>query len=156
MTFRILGLPTAPFSTLFTMNDAELAAHGAVRRIADARPVYPCRISLTDAPPGAPVILVHYEHQSAASPYRSSHAIYVREGEVTYDAVDEIPVQLRTRLLSVRGFDVEGMMTGAEVVEGTEVEAVIGRLFRDDRAAYLHVHYARPGCYAARIERTNA
>lgn len=156
MTFRILGLPMAPFSTLFSMNDAELAARGAVRRIADARPVYPCRISLTDAPAGTPVILVHHEHQPAASPYRSSHAIYVREGEITYDAVDEIPAQLRTRLLSVRGFDAQGMMTGAEVVEGTEVEAIIDRLFRDDRAAYLHVHYARPGCYAARIERTNA
>lgn len=156
MTFRIQGLPMAPFSTLFTMNDAELASRGAVRRIADARPVYPCRISLTDASPGTPVILVHYEHHAVASPYRSSHAIYVREGEVTCDVVDEIPVQLRTRQLSVRGFDAQGMMTGAEVVDGTDVEATIARLFRDDRAAYLHVHYARPGCYAARVERTNA
>jgi hypothetical protein len=38
-------------------------------------------------------------------------------------------------------------------VDGKELEGTITRLFGDDRADYLHVHYAKPGCYAARIER---
>ena len=80
-------------------------------------------------------------------------AIYVRKDEQTFDAIDEVPEQLRTRTLAVRGFDVDGMMTGWELVEGAKLEDVIGKLFADPRAAYLHVHFAAPGCYAARIER---
>jgi len=153
MTFRITGLPAASFTHLFALSDAELATRSAVRRITDDRPVYPCRVSLTDAAPGQPVILVHFEHHAVASPYRASHAIYVREGEATYDAVDEVPDQLRRRLLSLRGFDANGMMTGADVIEGVALEAAIAQLFSEPRARYLHVHFAKPGCYAARVER---
>jgi len=154
MSFRITGLPADTFADLFSLSDQELAARGAVRRIADAKPGYPCRISLTDAEPGQEVILTHFEHHPADSPFRASHAIYVRQGEQTYDAVDQVPEQLRLRLLSVRAFDEKGMLVGADVVDGRELEAVIERLFGDDRTDYLHVHYAKPGCYAARIERT--
>jgi len=40
-----------------------------------------------------------------------------------------------------------------ELSEGTGLEAAIERQFADPRASYLHVHFAAPGCYAARIER---
>jgi hypothetical protein len=153
MAFRITGLSPEPFQPLFSMSDGELAAHLAVRRIADSRPGFPCRISLTDAEPGQQVILVHHEHHAVASPFRASHAIYVREGETTYDAVDQVPEQLRLRLLSVRAFDRAGMLVGADVIDGKELEGVVGRLLDDERAGYLHIHYARQGCYAARIER---
>jgi hypothetical protein len=96
---------------------------------------------------------VHFEHHAVASPYRASHAIYVRAGETTFDAVDQVPEMLRTRLLSVRGFDADGMMTGADLVEGTALEAAIAALLGHPRASYLHVHFAKPGCYAARVER---
>jgi hypothetical protein len=152
MSFRITGLPAETFAHLFSLSDAELAARGAVRRIADGEG-YPCRISLTDAEPGQELILTNFEHQPANSPYRASHAIYVRAGEQTYDAVEQVPEQLRRRLLSVRAFDGKGMMVGADVVDGRELEVAITRLFCDNRADYLHVHYAKPGCYAARIER---
>ena len=153
MSFRIVGLPAELFTDLFALSDRELAARNAVRRIADAEPGYPCRVSLTDAQPGQEVILVHFEHHSVASPFRASHAIYVRDGEVTYDAIDRVPDQLRLRLLSVRAFDGAGMMVGAEVIEGPQLERAVEQLFEDARAAYLHVHFARPGCYAARVER---
>ena len=61
--------------------------------------------------------------------------------------------QLRLRTLAVRAFDANGMMVGWELVEGRDPEAAIERLNGDPRAAYLHVHYAAPGCYAAREER---
>jgi hypothetical protein len=152
MSFRIVGLPAETFAGLFSLSDEELKARRAVRRVADSGG-YPCRISLTDAAPGEEVVLVHYEHQPADSPYRSSHAVYVRAGETTYDRVDEVPEQLRKRTLSVRGFDRDGMITDADLVDGSELEGLIDRLFADPRAAYLHVHFARPGCYAARVER---
>jgi hypothetical protein len=152
-SFRISGLPGEPFEPLFALSDAELARRGAVRRIADEKPGYPCRISLTDAEPGQEVILVHFEHQPADSPFRASHALYVRRGEQRFDAVDRVPEQLRLRLLSVRAFDTAGMMIAADVVDGKELEPVIERMFADPRASYLHVHYAKQGCYAARVDR---
>jgi len=151
MHFRIRGLPAEAFAPLFALSDEALKERGAVRRIADGP--RPCRISLTDAKPGDELILVNYEHHAVASPYRMRFAIYVRAGETTFDAVDQVPEQLRTRMLAVRGFDADGMMTGWELTEGTKLEQSVERLLSDPRAAYLHVHFAAPGCYAARIER---
>ena len=155
MNFRITGLPAERFAHLFQLSDAELAALGAVRRIADARtPGYPCRISLTDSRAGDELLLVNYEHHPVASPYRMRFAIYVRKGEETYDEVDTVPEQLRIRTLAVRAFDADGMMVGWELVEGRDLEKTIERLNANPCAAYLHVHYAAPGCYAARVERS--
>jgi hypothetical protein len=154
MTFRVTGLPAEQFNHLFALGDAELAKLGAVRQIADARvPGYPCRVSLTDSQPGDELVLVNYEHHPVHSPYRMRFAIYVRKGEETYDAVDRIPEQLRLRTLAVRAYDRDAMMVGWELVDGNNLVDTITRLFADPRADYLHVHFAAPGCYAARINR---
>ncbi len=126
-----------------------------MRQIADARtPGYPCRVSLTDSRPGDELVLVNYEHHQVDLPYRMRFAIYVRKSEETYDKVDEVPEQLRLRSLAVRAFDTKAMMAGWELVEGRDLEAAIARQFANPRAAYLHIHYAAPGCYAARVERS--
>lgn len=151
MDFRILGLPAKDFTHLFGLSDAELAAQGGVRRIADGN--YPCRVSLTDSEPGDELLLVNYEHHRVSSPYRMRFAIYVREGDRTYDRINEIPEQLRKRMLAVRAFDGEGMMVGRSLADGRELEAVIEELLGPSNVAYLHVHFAAPGCYAARVER---
>jgi Protein of unknown function (DUF1203) len=154
MRFRIRGLPAEEFAPLFCLSDAELAAQGAVRRTADDRqPGYPCRVSLTDSKTGDELILLNYEHHAVASPYRMRFAIFVRKGEETFDSPDSVPEQLRKRTLAVRAFDAESMMIGFELVEGVKLESAIGRHFSDPRAAYLHLHFAAPGCYAARVER---
>ena len=154
MSFRITGLPAENFAHLFALSDEELATKGAVRRIADDRaPGYPCRISLTDSRPGDELLLVNYEHHPVPSPYRMRFAIFVRKGEETYDAIDEVPQQLRLRTLAVRSYDRNGMMAGWLLSEGCVLEAAIERLFANPDAAYLHVHFAAPGCYAARVER---
>jgi hypothetical protein len=154
MHFRITGLPAEHFAHLFDLSDEELSVRGAVRQIADARtPGYPCRISLTDSHAGDELLLVNYEHHPVASPYRMRFAIYVRRGEETFDAVDEVPEQLRRRTLAVRAFDADAMMVGWELVDGRQLIAGIERLLADPNAAYLHVHFAAPGCYAARVRR---
>jgi hypothetical protein len=154
MHFRIRGLPAENFAPLFALSDEQLSQRGAVRRTAEARdPGYPCRVSLTDSSPGDELILVNYEHHAVASPYRMRFAIFVRKGEETYDAVDAVPEQLRKRTLAVRAFDADGMMVAFELIEGVTLEQAIARQFADSRAAYLHVHFAAPGCYAARVER---
>src|SRR5579864_6804831 len=114
MSYRITGLPAEQFASLFALSDGELAARGAVRRVADAR--YPCRVSLTDSQPGDELLLINYEHHPVDSPYRMRFAIYVRKGEETYDAVDAVPEQLRIRTLALRAFDSDAMMVGWELV----------------------------------------
>jgi hypothetical protein len=154
MSFRITGLPSEHFAHLFGLSDEELRARGVARRIADGRtPGYPCRISLTDSQQGDELLLVNYEHHAVDSPYRMRFAVYVRKGERTYDSIDEVPAQLRIRTLAVRSFDAAAMMLGWELVDGEHLEAAIERLFANPDAVYLHIHYAAPGCYAARVAR---
>jgi hypothetical protein len=153
MSFRIRGLPPEPFAEMFSLSDEDLRARGAVRQVADKKPGYPCRVSLTDAEPGDELLLVNYEHHPVGSPYRMRFAIFVRRGEEQFDAVDQIPEQLRTRTLAVRAFDANAMMVGHELSDGRQVEQAIERLLDNPAAAYLHLHFASPGCYAARVER---
>ena len=152
MNFRITGLPAKPFAHLFSLTDDELKARQVIRLVVDG-PGYPCRISLTDARPGDAVLLINYEHHPVNTPFRSSYAIYVRAGEETYDEVNGVPDQLRRRLLSIRAYDAQGMLLDADVTEGRELESCVNRILENERVAYLHAHFAKPGCYAARIER---
>jgi hypothetical protein len=151
-SFRIRGLPAGDFEDLFQLSEADLERRHARRLIANGDG-YPCRISLTDAAQGDEVIVVNYEHHRVASPFRSSFAIYVREGEQTFDAVDQVPEQLRKRMLSLRGYSEDGMLLSAELVDGSQVESAIDELFAASGVAYIHAHFAKPGCYAALIER---
>ena len=151
MNFRIVGLPADAFTHLFELSDADLAAAGGVRRTADGH--YPCRVSLTDSQPGEELLLVNYEHHPVDSPYRMRFAIFVRQGDQTYDRVNEVPEQLRKRRLAVRSFDAAGMMVDHQLVDGEEVEPVIAGLLTPSHVDYLHIHFASPGCYAAKVVR---
>jgi hypothetical protein len=154
MGYRIAGLDPAPFRHLYGLSDAALAAEGVIRMTVTDTPGAPCRVTLADAEPGERVLLLNHVYQSADTPYRGSHAIFVREGAENVAAfVDTVPEVLAIRLLSVRAFDAAGMMTDADVVEGGALEALIARFFADPDVAYLHAHNAKRGCFAARIDR---
>jgi hypothetical protein len=151
MTYAVTSLPAEPFAALFSMDDEALAARGARRVVADAPLGFPCRVSLDDAAPGETLILVNYEHQPAPTPFRASHAIFVRDG--VEPVATEMPPALRRRLLALRAFDQDGMMRAADIVEGAQADGLIATLFENPEIAYLHAHYAKWGCYAARIDR---
>ena len=153
MPFRFLGLSPVSFRPLLLLNDDALVARGARRMIADKKPGFPCRVSLEDAEPGERVLMVPYEHQSVHSPYRASGPIFVRESAASaYDATDVPPV-LNGRLLSLRAYDNAGMMTDADVVPSEGVETALERLLGCPDAAYVHIHNAKRGCFACRVER---
>src|SRR5450432_4004488 len=80
MDFRIKGLSPEPFLHLYGLSEAELATHAAKRYIVDTYPGFPDRIEVRDAEEGARVLLVNHVHQPGDTPYRASHAIFVREG----------------------------------------------------------------------------
>ena len=153
-TFRISGLPLAPFTPLFAWSDAELSAHGMRRVVADEHPGFPCRVSLVDAQPGETLILRNYTHHDVDGPYRASGPIYVRDRATPADiAPGDVPDLVRRRLLSLRAYDAAGMLREADVAEGRELPALVARMFADAGVAYIHVHNARPGCYSCRIDR---
>ena len=154
MSYRVTGLSPEPFRPLFGLPDEELARRGVLRVVADAPFGFPDRIEISDAAPGESLLLLNYLHQPADTPYRSGHAIFVRERDVApTDLVGELPPAMRARPLSLRAFDAEHMMVDADLVDGAEAEALIERLLADRRVDYIHAHYAKRGCYAGRIER---
>ena len=154
MAYVIRGLDPAPFRRFYGMSDAELARHQAVRRRADASPGFPCRVTLEDAEPGEDLILLNYRHLAVASPYRASYAIYVREGvEKAAEYHDAVPEQLLRRLLALRAFDADGMLLRCDVIEGTALAEMIEPWLDETGVAWLHAYNARPGCFAARIDR---
>lgn len=154
MSFRIHALPYAPFAPFFEMSDAELAESGARRMVVDATPGFPCRVSLADAEPGETVILLNFEHQPARSPYRASHAIFVRENaEQAFPDVGAVPEVLARRLVSIRAFDDRHYMVQADVVDGSDLANAITGMLRDPKVEYVHLHNARAGCFAASATR---
>jgi len=154
MSFQISALDAERFGRLFDMSDEELAEHLAVRLTATSKPGFPCRVSLADAEIGDEVILVNHQHQPGASPYQATHAVYVRKGAPqARPAVGEIPELFLARTLSLRAFDDQAMLVGVDLVEGGDLGPALDRLLAEPAAAYVHIHYAKPGCYAARADR---
>ncbi len=155
MSFRITGLNSKPYHSLYGMGEEDLAKQGAVRCRVDKYPGFPDRIEMRDARLGESVLLLNHTSQPAKSPYHASHAIYVLEGsKETYDEKDEIPQVMLDRIQSLRGFDGQGMMLDADVAEGEEnIVAVIERLFENPNIKTIHAHNAKQGCFAGMIER---
>ena len=156
MSFQITGLPVAHFVHLFGLPADQLQAHGAQRVVADRQPGFPCRVSLADAQVGENVLLVNYEHLPVQTPYRSRYAVYVRESAIeARPAVNEVPEVLRRRLLSLRAFDAMGLLRQAEVVDGRDLAGVLEGMLGVPEIAYVHIHNARPGCFAAQATRAS-
>ncbi len=103
MVFRIKGLSPEPFRHLYGLSDEELATEGVKRYVADNKPGFPDRVEMRDGEPGEIFLLINHVCQPANTPYRATHAIFVREGaEQTFDQIDEVPEVMRVRLMSLR------------------------------------------------------
>jgi hypothetical protein len=95
---------------------------------------------------GETALLLNFEHQPANGPYRSRHAIFVREG-ATQSAlfVDEVPEVLSQRTVSLRAFNDKGEMLDADLAEGAGIDPTIRRLLGNPDVSYLHAHNAKRG-----------
>jgi hypothetical protein len=154
MDFQISGLDPARFGHLFNLGEAELAAQGVQRMVVTDNPGFPCRVALQDAKVGETVLLLNYVHLPDATPYRASHAIFVGENSRPANfGRNEIPDSISSRLISVRAYDSEKMMSDADVATGDELAPVLRRLLSNPAVDFLHLHNARRGCYAARVDK---
>ena len=150
MDFRISALSISRFNHLFGQDSTALADQGVQRRIVDSSFGFPCRISLRDAEVGETVLLMNYEHLPVSTPYRSAHAIFIRENaSQAAPDINQIPKMFLNRLLSVRAFDISGMMVDADVVSGEQLGSLMDRMLSTKPAKFLHIHNARTGCYLA-------
>ena len=156
MSFQITGLDAAPFRRLYGLSDEELQSFGVKRFIADEKPGFPDRVELSDVEQGESVAA------SQLPPPAGRHALqseprHLRPrmgGDGRTKRRDETPECLADPpMLALRAFDASGDMVDADLADGRDLEAAIERLFANPEAAYIHAHYAKRGCYAARIDR---
>ena len=151
MTYRVIGLDPKPFRPLFDLSDEQLEERG-MKRMAVTGPTFPCRISLADRPVGEQVILLNHVSHDVANPYRASHAIFVADADRA-EYVDEVPPVFEPRILSLRGFDKDGMMAEALITQPGEADSGIRKLFENPEIETIHVHNAARGCFSAKVER---
>ena len=158
MAFQICGLAPHQFSHLFSLNDEELHIQGIDRHIADEAFSFPCRVSLEDADIGEELLLLNFAHLKTTSAYQANGPIFVRRNAIEAPIfVDQLPPMLDQvhRLFSVRAFDSTDRMVEAEVASSTELQALLDNFLLKPQVHYLHVHFARRGCFAARVDRIN-
>jgi hypothetical protein len=153
MSYVVRGLDPSAFRPLYGLSEEELASRGIARIRVDG-PAFPCRVSLTDRDIGESVLLLNHISHDVANPYRASHAIFVAEGaDEPAEYVDRVPPVFDTRVLSLRGFDTDGMMADAILTQPGEADAGIRKLFANPAIETIHAHNAARGCFSARIER---
>jgi hypothetical protein len=158
MTFQICGLAAQQFTHLFSLTEAELAAQGIDRHIADEAFSYPCRVSLKDAEIGEELLLLNFQHLKTISAYQANGPIFVsRHATEEQVFINQLPPMLNQahRLFSVRAFDNTDRMIDAEVANGAQLQALVENFLVKPRVNYLHVHFARRGCFAARVDHKN-
>ena len=152
MTFQITALSTAPFAPLFALSDESLAAKQAcVASLPQSRIPLPrlplrrrtgrhaasrqLRASAVHSP--VPLVARHLRRHGSAQ------ALRARESSRRC-ALGSCP--------SVRS-TVRECSSMPMSLRGRSSESVIRRLLDAPGAAYLHVHFARQGCYIARVDR---
>lgn len=112
----------------------------------------PCRRCLRDAEPGEVLTLIDYDPfpTTCSTPYRGSTPIFVHTGQTSCEHFHgyRIPITQLGRLMSLRVYDERDMLIAAEVVNGHAFEGVVCGMLADEKAKYVHVHNAKPGCFA--------
>jgi hypothetical protein len=153
--FRCLPIPseTAARWRATGRDDRGQALH---RRVSDGGA--PCRQCLRLAAPGEVMLLGSYELPHPQGVYWTPSPIFLHEAECQpWDAADEIaPIVLAPEtIVSVRSYDAEEMCLYelGGVAQGPEAPALLARALADERARFINIHTARPGCLLCAVEK---
>lgn len=147
MTYRITGISPDQLENIASVS-------GTIRVRASSKPGFPCRVTLQDAEPGEELFLFHHVSHAVDSPYRSSYAIYARAGATAAaQYVDTVPPIFEGRPLGMRAFGADAMLKAARLAMPGEADDTIRQLLELDEVAYIDVHNAAHGCFAARVKR---
>jgi len=105
------------------------------------------------AQPGERVILFPYEAIPAGHPYSESGPIFVHADRCQrYSATREYPSDFRNGRV-FRAYNANCGMIDAEVVNGSEPEAVVEKLLQNPETAFVHARSVTHGCYTFGVER---
>jgi hypothetical protein len=133
--------------------DADPCAPAGRTVVAEGRE--PCRRCLRNAEPGENLLLLPYDPFLVRSPYSGEGPVYVHADgcEAHAGEPDALPEQVdERRQFSLRAYDADAMMLEAAVVPGPELAEHAHELLGNG-AAFLHAHFAGPGCFAFRMDR---
>ena len=144
MSFILHALPAGEVDT---------AAPLTVHKTAEDRE--PCRRCLRDAEPGDLLALAGYDPFLVRSPYAGDGPVFVHADgcEPFTPEPGVVSEQVSRRILSVRAYDADAMLTDATVLEGEQFRERAEALLADPGVEFLHVHFAGPGCFAFRVDR---
>jgi hypothetical protein len=120
--------------------------------VADRPAAFPCRHCLADAEPGEPMLLASHSPFALPGPYKEVGPVFVHARPCARFDGDVIPLQLRRRLLALRGYDRAQSLVDAVIVEGAAMDGELERLLARSDVAFVHVRFARPGCFACRMD----
>jgi hypothetical protein len=112
----------------------------------------PCRHCLRWAQPGERVILFPYSAIPSGHPYSETGPIFVHANECQrYSATNEYPADFREGRV-FRAYDSNYNIIDAEIVNGSEPEAVIRTLFQNGETAFIDVRSVTRGCFTFRVQ----
>lgn len=133
--------------------EVDTEARSARRQVADGPE--PCRRCLRNTEAGDRLVLAPYNPFRRSSPYAGDGPVFVHADgcERFRSEPDVVSEQVTGRVLSVRAYDEDAMMTGAAVLPGERFAEHVPELLGDPRVAFLHVHFAGAGCFAFRVDR---
>lgn len=152
--FQVRALDPGIAASYFELDDQQLAQLGACRMTVDAKPGFPCRVSLQDAELGEEVLLFTYGHHDVVSPYRSAGPIFVRRNAPAARlAVDALPPHLAHRFLSLRGYNRAAMLVDACTAAGADLETALQSMLDHTDIHYIHLHNAAQGCFHCQVDR---
>jgi Protein of unknown function (DUF1203) len=149
--FQIVPLPTEVAETARRAAGAGIPDHAFV--IADSPGGYPCRHCLRWAQPGERVILFPYASIPSGHPYSETGPIFVHAEKCErYSTTGEYPADFRNGR-AFRAYDTSYNMIDAEVANGNDPEAVIEKLFQNQKTAFVDARSVTRGCFTFRIQR---
>ena len=150
-TFRILPLRTEIARAARRVVNAGAVDHALIT--VDSPGSSPCRHCLRWAQPGERVILFPYAAIPSGHPYSETGPIFVHAEKCErYSATDEYPADFRNGRV-FRAYDSNYNLIDAQVVNGSEPEPVIERLFQNADTAFVDVRSVTHGCFTFRVQR---
>ncbi len=113
-----------------------------------------CRACLRLTEPGERHLLLSYTPFESDQPYSETGPIFVHERECEpYRASAAYPAEFPHHDIALRAYTATDEIADARLVGLDRVEDVIGDLFANDRASYIHARNGGYGCFMFRIDR---
>jgi hypothetical protein len=149
--FQVVPLPTEIADAARREVNIGAADHALIT--VDTPQSSPCRHCLRWAQPGERVILFPYSAIPSGHPYSETGPIFVHANECPrYSATNEYPADFREGRV-LRAYDSNYNINDAEIVNGSESEAVIETLFQNPDTAFVDVRSVTHGCFTFRVQR---